>query len=123
MANTEEQVFIKYKYALALKKLQDRNKKLKQQSEKKGIKDIKLDKSYGDISSSTGLRAATISDIINGNSELKGYTLYLILNSLGFTYTQFGKVFDNLTDNDVVTYQKDVEKERQERKMKAKRAS
>jgi len=115
MANTEEQVLVKFKYALALKRLQEKNKKLKKQNDKKGIQDIKLDISYGDISSSTGLRVATISDIFNGNSEIKAYTLYLILNSLGFSFKQFGDAFDKLTHEEVLRYRIEIESQRQER--------
>jgi transcriptional regulator with XRE-family HTH domain len=118
MAKFEEQVYIKYRYALAIKMLQEKNKKLKKKNDKKGIEDINLDQSYDDISSSTGLRKATISNIITGVSEIKSYTLYLILKSLGFSYSQFGKVFDNLSEQEVCEYIVQIEEERKQRQLK-----
>jgi len=121
MAKTEEQVYVKYKYALALKKLQEKNKIQKKKNDRKGIVDNSFDHSYGAISSSTGLRAATISNIITGSAEIKTFTLYLILSSLNVSYSQFGKVFDKLTETEVINYKNQITKERHEREEKSRK--
>lgn len=115
MAKNKEQVYLKYKYALAFKRLLDKNKKQKKKNEKEGIEDISLDYSYAKISSSTGLRSATISHAISGLSEVKAITIDLILNSLGVSYTQFGRIMDHLTEDEVLEYKKTKERERMER--------
>ncbi len=115
MVKTKEQVYLKYKFALAFKCLLDKNKKLKKRNEKKGIEDLSLDYSYAKISSSTGLRSATISNAISGLSEVKAVTIDLILSSLGATYTQFGKTMDALTEEQVLEYKRIKERERIER--------
>lgn len=117
MAKTKEQVYLKYKYALAFKRLLDKNKKQKKANEKKGIEDISLDYSYAKISSSTGLRPATISHAISGLSEMKAFTIDLILSSLGVSYTQFGRIIDNLSESEVLEYKSTKEKERAEREL------
>ena len=115
MAKNTEQEHLRYKYALALKKLLENNKKQKEYNEKKGIENLNLDYSYSTISSTTGLRPATISNIISGISEMKIYTLDLILASLGTSYTQFGKILDKLTTEKILIYKETKEKERADR--------
>jgi hypothetical protein len=112
MAKNKEQEFLKFKYALALKNLLESNKKQKEFNLKNGIENLNLDYSYARISSTTGLRSATISNIISGISEMKIYTLGLILGSLGVSYTEFGKILDKLSQQEVLKYQETKEKER-----------
>ncbi len=104
MAKFDEQDITKGRYGLAIKKLIDKNKRLKLNNDKKGIETRGIDYSYGTIASSTGLRPATISNIINGVSDIKGNTLQLLLRSLGVSMSQFGKVFDCISDDEVITY-------------------
>ncbi|WP_276504448.1 hypothetical protein [Terrimonas pollutisoli] len=115
MVKNEEQVYVKYRYALALRKLLDKNKRQKLRNDKLGIKDKDLDHSYSAISSSTGLRPATLSSILTGTSEIKAYTLFLILNSLGVSFAHFGRVFDALTEAEVIKYKNEIEKEKGQR--------
>jgi transcriptional regulator with XRE-family HTH domain len=111
----KEQEFLKFKYALALKKILESNKKQKEFNLKNGIENLNLDYSYATISSTTGLRPATISNIISGISEMKIYTLDLILGSLGVYYTEFGKILDKLSEEEILKYKVTREKERAER--------
>ncbi|MGN6268187.1 MAG: hypothetical protein ACTHM5_21095 [Ginsengibacter sp.] len=122
MVKNEEKKFLKFKYALALKSLLENNKKQKEFNLKNGIENLNLDYSYGKISSTTGLRPATISNIISGISEMKIYTLDLILGSLGVSYTEFGKILDKVSQQEILKYKEIKEKERIERvKNKSKR--
>jgi len=115
MVKNEEQQFLKFRYALALKNLLENNKKQKEFNLKNGIENLNLDYSYGKISSTTGLRPATISNIISGISEMKIYTLDLILGSLGISYTEFGKMLDNVPQQEIFKYKETKERERIER--------
>lgn len=112
MAKSEEQELINYRYALAFHKLITSNKKKAKANKKKGLNDFPLDDSYGKLSSSTGLRPATISNIISGLSDLKASTIYLLLSALNKTYKQFGTVMDTLSDEEVNQYKRVKEKER-----------
>lgn len=111
MIKSEEQIFIQYKYGLALKKLLDANKK----EAAKAASDERIDDSYNKISNSTSLRKATISNALSGLSEVKAYTLHQILTSLGKSYTQFGKIMDQLSDAEVLKYKQEKEDERKKR--------
>ncbi|HUZ60450.1 MAG TPA: hypothetical protein VMU83_16895 [Hanamia sp.] len=120
----KEQEYVKYKYALGLKSLLESNKEQKDYNLKNAIEDLNLDYSYSTISSTTGLRPATISEIISGISEMKIYTLDLILGSLGSSYTQFGEILDRLTKEEISNYKETKEKGRANRlkkKLKAKK--
>jgi len=112
METNNEKEFIKYKYACALNILLAKNKKKNEKNKKAGVEDNTLDHSYDDISSSTGLRTATISDIFNGISEAKIYTIDLILKSLGVTYKKFGEILDKLTEKDILQFLDDKKKQK-----------
>ena len=86
------------------------------QNIKEGKNDKKIDNSYGKISSSTNLRKATISEVFSGISEMKAYTMFQILNSLGKTYTQFGRIMDKITDAEVDLFIRSKEQEKNARK-------
>ena len=122
MAKNKEQEYLKYKYALALKILLENNKKQKDFNLKNSIENLNLDYSYSTISSTTGLRPATISNIISGISEMKIYTLDLILGSLGVSYTRFGRILDKLTRQEILNYKEAKEKERADRLKKNSKA-
>lgn len=113
MVKSEEQILNQYRYALALRMLLELNKK----AVKKGLRnETNLDDSYNKISSSTNLRKATISEALSGLSEIKAFTIHQILTSLGKTYTQFGKIIDQLSDSDIMKFKLEKELEREERK-------
>ena len=101
---TEETTYIKARYGIALKILLEKNKKLKKSNDRKGIESKGFDYSYDGISSSTGLRKATISYIMNGKSDIKATTLSAILLALNFSFTQFARIIDKITDDDIVVY-------------------
>lgn len=110
MAKGKEHEEIKLKYGLAIKKLIEKNKKINSSNTKKGRDEKKLDDSYSTIYTSTGLRMATLSAIVNGVSEVKGYTLYQILTALNISYVQFGKVFDAITEEELLAYKEEMKK-------------
>ncbi len=104
MVDRSKQDVVKAKFAITLNTLIERNKKKREKNNRKGEESIGLDDSLGKISSSTGLRKATLSDIINLKSELKGFTLYLILSSLKSTFTEFGRIYDKVSDDSAHSY-------------------
>lgn len=112
MAKSNERQLINYRYALAFFKLISSNKKKAELNKRKNILDLGLDDSYGKLSSSTGLRSATISAIVGGQSDPKASTLHLLLNALGKSYTQFGRIMDSLTDEEVNEYKRIKENQR-----------
>jgi hypothetical protein len=116
MAKGKEQEEIKLKYGLAIKKLIEKNKKINISNKKKGIPNRKLDDSYSSIFTSTGLRIATLSAIVNGVAEIKGYTLHQILTSLEVSLTKFGKVFDSITDQEIADYKEEIKKNKKIKK-------
>lgn len=110
MAKGKEHEDIKLKYGLAIKKLIEKNKKINISNTKRRISEKKLDDSYSSIYTSTGLRTATLSAIVNGGSEIKGYTLHQILTALEVSFAKFGKVFDAITDQELADYKEEIKK-------------
>ncbi len=104
----EHDIFIQFKIGLALRIIISANKELAKNENMKPTKRPLPDKSYGGISSTSGIRTATISDIVNGKSDPKGSTLIYILDSLGVTMTDFGKIFDSLNEKQVKEYMLEI---------------
>ncbi|MBO9595545.1 MAG: hypothetical protein J7599_21770 [Niabella sp.] len=90
---------IKCRYAVALQKLIQANKKLNRASG--NTPHPGADDSYGKLSSSTGIRKGTISDTITAKTDIKGSTLYRLLGALGYSFAQFGAVFDAVTEAEI----------------------
>lgn len=105
--NLPSEQLLKLRYALALRKLMQENELIKEKSQPK--KDSLIIASLGQLSSSTGLRRATLSAIFNGDSNPSVQTVYLILEALGKTLTQFASYFDAITDKDALLYYKEIQ--------------
>lgn len=116
MAKGKEHEDIKLKYGLAIKKLIEKNKKINISNKKRGAPEKKLDDSYSSIFTSTGLRTATLSAIVNGGSEIKGYTLHQILTALEVSFAKFGKVFDSITEQEIAGYREEIKKSKKIKK-------
>ncbi|MCF3111669.1 helix-turn-helix transcriptional regulator [Niabella sp. CC-SYL272] len=60
-----------------------------------------VDDSYDKLSSSTGVRKGTISDTITAKTDIRGSTLYRLLGALGYSFAQFGAIFDAVTEQEI----------------------
>ncbi len=118
-----EQNYIQLKYGLAFSKLLVENKKIKTRNEKNNIEDFNLNHSLGKISSDTGLRVATLSDIFSGKSNPKGVTIELILKSLGKTLSQFAKYYDNFEEDDINNFKAKLDSLKIKKRKKGSRKS
>src|SRR5207244_3964983 len=96
------------KYALALNKLLQENKTQKSENKKSGVKDIKLISSFGELSSETGLRKATLSAIFSGTSNPEALTIELILKALRKNYSQFSNYYDHFSDKDLLKFKAEI---------------
>jgi len=121
MQKTKEQVLIQYKYALAFYKLLTENKAKASENKEKGIDNLLLAESIGDLSSSSGLRKATISYVLSGLSDVKATTIDKLLEALGKSYAEFAFYIDNFSDSEVLDYKKSKEKERANRAKKVRK--
>lgn len=104
MKLNEDKIPAQLKLACALNKLLLINKKKHLKNKKEGINDLSLDHSYDKISSRTGLRLATISDVFSGKSDVKISTIELLLESMGFSYAKLGSVMDKISNEEVTEY-------------------
>ncbi|WP_188619216.1 hypothetical protein [Flavobacterium suaedae] len=60
--------------------------------------------SYNDIAIVADLRKATVTDAFNANTACKGVTLFLIINAMGYSVTEFGKVYDSILDSEITQF-------------------
>lgn len=70
----------------------------------KQVKGEKIIYSYHGLASSALLRKSTINDTLNGNTFPKTSTLISIIQAMNFSITDFGQVFDNISEHDVYRY-------------------
>ncbi len=57
--------------------------------------------SFGKIALEAGIRKHTVADILNGKRSARIPTLAIILEALGKTMSDFGKVYDRISDSDI----------------------
>ncbi|SIQ94880.1 hypothetical protein SAMN05421682_110122 [Chryseobacterium indoltheticum] len=67
----------------------------------KEVTDNKIVYSYHGVASNALLRKATINDTLNGKTSPKATTLISIVEAMGFTMNEFGKEFDDISDDEV----------------------
>lgn len=88
----------------------DENKSKAIDNPKKDIID-----SYGKLEISSGLRKATLIDFASGKSNPSGTTIAAILDALEMSLSEFGAVYDKITERQILEYKKEIEKSRKER--------
>jgi len=110
VSKSEKDIRIQYRIGLALKTIIISNKSLLKKDNQQKEKRLIPDDSYGKLSSSTGIRAASISDIINGKSNPKGITLISLLEALGVSMCEFGKIYDEIDEKQINQYIAEVTK-------------
>ena len=104
---------IQLRFGLTLKLILDDNKLKAIDNPKKDIID-----SYGKLEISSGLRKATLIDFASGKSNPSGTTIAAILEALEMSLSEFGAVYDNITEKEIWEYKKEIEKSRTTRNSK-----
>ncbi|WP_306349883.1 hypothetical protein [Flavobacterium sp. '19STA2R22 D10 B1'] len=84
----------KFKIAISLRKLLDRNGNLP------------IMQSYDKIAATANIRKATVSDTFNAKSVPNSLTLFLIIEAMGFSLTDFSKVYDSIVNSDIESFKK-----------------
>jgi len=102
---------IKLRYGLTFRKLLDRNIEQHNRNKSNNFDDPMLVHSLGGLSSLTGLRKATLSEIFAGKTFPSGKSIFLIIEGLGSTFKIFGEYFDSITERELFLYKKDIDKE------------
>lgn len=108
--NNKSEEYIKIKIAIALRVLHNKNK-----DKYKGITDSKDHiNSYEKIAlnSSTDIRKATVTSAFDGHTRSAMTTVILIIESMGYTLSQFGEEYDKITDEQISIFKKDSIKEK-----------
>jgi transcriptional regulator with XRE-family HTH domain len=117
MENKEKE-YRKLRFGLALKLIMDRtfDKQKSKEQQTKNFKSL----SFRKLESSSGIRHATIVEIVNGKKNAAWSTVDALLEGLEIDLTQFAFVYDNLTEQEVIQYKKELLLKKQERERKRK---
>ena len=96
--------YINIKISISLLRLLESSKKF--QSIQTTKEDIAI--SYNEIALDANIRKATVSDTFNANSKSgpNSTTVVLIIEAMGFQLTDFAKIYDSLTENDIENFKK-----------------
>lgn len=108
----DEKKIHKLKLACTLSVFLERNKKRVLDNKLKGKEDLTLVESLRKLESATGLSFTIIQSTFSAKRDISFSTLMTILDGLGLSISEFGNVYDNLTESDL----KKRELEIQERK-------
>jgi len=93
---------IKIKIAISLRTLLEKSKF-------RTLNDGKNDSigdSYNTIALNAEIRKATVTSIFNAKSSPNSITLILIIESMGFKWSDFSKIYDSLNDQHIKKFKK-----------------
>ena len=113
MMDKQQAELIQLRFGLTLKLILDENKSTAIDNPKKDIID-----SYGKLETSSGLRKATLIDFASGKSNPSGTTIAAILEALEISLSEFGAVYDKITEREILEYKKAIDIDRKERSKK-----
>ena len=77
--------------------------------------------SFRKLETASGIRHATIVEIVNGKKNAAWSTVDALLDGLEINLTDFASIYDSLSEADVLAYKKELEKRKEEREKKKKR--
>ncbi|MDL5514013.1 hypothetical protein QSE00_19515 [Arenibacter sp. M-2] len=99
---------IKIKIAISLNKLLDATKNFRPSNNN----DEEIAKSYNKIALASFLRKATVSDIFNAKSKTTPTcgSLFLIIEAMGYTLSDFAKIYDSVTTIDIKDFKQPLNK-------------
>lgn len=76
--------------------------------------------SFRKLETASGIRHASIVEIVNGKKNASWTTVDAILEGLEMTLAQFAKIYDNLTEDEISIYKKEVTSKKHAREKRAK---
>lgn len=65
-----------------------------------------LSDSYNQIALAIDMRKGTVSDTFNANSKPSSSTLIMIINAMGYSLSDFAKVYETITENEIIEFKK-----------------
>ena len=98
---------IKIKIAISLNRLLDTTKNFRPNNNN----EEEIAKSYNKIALASFLRKATVSDIFNAKSKTTPAcgSLFLIIEAMGYTLSDFAKIYDSVTTLDIKDFKQPFE--------------
>ena len=103
-----DKTFIRLKCAFVLNQLLEKNKAQHSINLSEGIDDLQLVHNLAQLSSSTGLRPATVSNMFNGDSAPSLTSLIHVLEILGFSIVEFGEAYSHVSVSEINKFQKTI---------------
>jgi transcriptional regulator with XRE-family HTH domain len=115
----------KLRFGIALKKFME--KAVSDNSDSNTIEQIDDQKrkslSFRKLETNSGIRHASIVEIVNGKKNAAWSTVDALLEGLDITLSEFAIVYDKITEKEIVEYKREIEKKKQERNKKQKKNS
>lgn len=68
------------------------------------IGEYPIPQSYNKIALNAYIRKATVSDTFNAKSIPNSLTLFLMVEAMGFSFTDFAKVYDSIENSDLLIF-------------------
>ena len=114
----KEKDHIKLRFGLAIKKIIDKNKAIEDKNRLSGIKDKNIINSFGRLESNSGVPKATLIGIVQGKKNAASTTIAAILEAFEMTFSEFGVIYDTITEQEILTYKVELKTAKEERKKK-----
>lgn len=110
----------KLKFGLVLKRFME--KTAPDNSDGEAVDGVKKKKhkslSFRKLETNSGIRHASIVEIVNGKKNAAWSTVDALLEGLDITLSEFAAVYDKITEKEIEEYKRGIEKKKLERKKK-----
>ncbi|TXI91091.1 MAG: hypothetical protein E6Q36_00100 [Chryseobacterium sp.] len=106
----KEKAVIKLRYALAFKKILDRNKEIAQKNKLEGKKDADLISTNYRLEKWSGIPKATLIGLLQGRINAASTTIAAILDAFGMSFSEFGLFYDSITEKEIALYKESLTK-------------
>ena len=113
----KEKDYRKLKFGLTLKRFMDQKAEPDSLGNNDGGNKSKS-LSFRKLESSSGIRHATIVEIVNGKKNAAWSTVDALLDGLGISLAEFASVYDGLSEKEILDYKKELEEKKQKRQKK-----
>ena len=84
------------------------NKLLKSREKLHTVDEEIMARSYGKIALNADIRKATVSDTFNAKSLPNSATLIFIVEAMGYTFLDFARVYDSITEEDILSFKREA---------------
>jgi hypothetical protein len=114
--------YIKFKLATCFRTILKNKKDLELENKANNIEDLRLVASMRQLEAESGLSYTIIQNVSVGKRDIQFTSLITLIENLGISFSEFAKIYDAVTSNQMTDEKVKIEKNKSKKKTKTKRS-